>query len=321
MTKFTWSWLSIILLALSVTTFSACDDDDVTPVTEDFVEYLQSNQEYSLLVDALAEAELVDVINSLAQDVTLFAPTNTAMTAFLQAGGYSDLESVPDDFLRATLLNHIIPAPLLGTDFQTGYYSTLNDVREPSVSTAIYVNAVNELLINGDIDVTDPNILVEGGVIHEIDGVIAPSTLATFASTDPTFSLLFEAIGLVDTDGSLTAALANRDNDYVTVFAPTNTAFQALLDSNTEWNNLEDIDINLLNSVLQYHLVPDARVLSTDLTDGQRVSTQLGESVQIDLSGAQPRIVAAGNSATILLSDVIAENGVIHAIDSVLLPE
>jgi uncharacterized surface protein with fasciclin (FAS1) repeats len=308
------------MLALSLTTFSACDDDEV-PVTEDFVAYLQNNQEYSLLVDALVEADLVDAVNSFAQDVSLFAPTNAAMTAFLQANNLTDLESVPDDLLRATLLNHIIGSPLLATDFQTGYYGTANDVREASIGTAIFVNTANGVVINGGVNVTSPNILVDGGVIHEIDQVIAPSTLATFASADPNFSILFDAIVKVDSDGSLTAALADRDNAFITVFAPTNAAFQALLDSNAAWNSLDDIDEDLLRSVLLYHLIPGDRVLSSELTDGQRVTTQLGETVQIDLSGSQPRVIAAENSATITLLDVVAENGVIHAIDSVLLPE
>jgi uncharacterized surface protein with fasciclin (FAS1) repeats len=320
MTMITRSWLGLFLLALSITFFSACDDDEM-PVSEGFVEFLENNQEYSLLRDALVEADLVDAVNSLAGDLTLFAPNNTAMTAFLQANNFSNLESIPDDLLTATLLNHIVGPATLANEFQTGYYGTLNDTRETGVGTAVYVNTSSGVVINGTVNVIRPNRLTEDGIIHEIDAVILPSTLATFASSDPNFSILFDAIGRVDTDGSLTAALSDRAGSFFTVFAPTNAAFQALLDSSDDWNSLDDIDEALLRGVLLYHLVAGDRVLSSELTNGQTVPTQSGETVEIDLSGAQPQIIAAGNTATVIAADVIAENGVIHAIDAVLLPE
>lgn len=320
MTKLTWSWISVLLLALSITSFSACDDDE-DPVTEGFVEFLQNNQEYSLLVDALEEAELVDAVGSFATDVTLFAPNNTAMTAFLQANNFSDLESIPDELLQATLLTHIVGSPLLATDFQTGYYGTINDTKEAGIGSAIYVNTSSGVVINGSVNVIRPDQLTDDGVVHEISEVIAPSTLATFASVDPNFSILFDAILKVDTDGSLATALSDRDTPFITVFAPTNAAFQALLDSNPAWNSLDDIDEDLLRGVLLYHLVPGARVLSGDLINGQTVTTQAGETLEIDLSGAAPRIVGANSTATVVAADVVAENGVIHAIDTVLLPE
>jgi uncharacterized surface protein with fasciclin (FAS1) repeats len=320
MTTITRSWLGLLLLALSITFFSACDDEEM-PASEGLVEFLNNNQEYSLLRDALVEADLVDAINSLSGSVTLFAPNNTAMTAFLQANNFSDLESIPDDLLTATLLNHIIGPATLANEFQTGYYGTLNDTRETGVGTAIYVNTSSGVVINGAIDVIRPNRLNDDGVVHEINSVILPSTLATFASSDPNFSILFEAIGRVDTDGSLTAALSDRAGAFLTVFAPTNAAFAALLESNDDWNSLDDIDETTLRGVLLYHIVAGDRVLSEELSSGQTITTQSGETVTVDLSGTQPRIVAAGNTANVVAADVIAENGVIHAIDAVLLPE
>lgn len=320
MTTITRSWLGLIMLALSITVFSACDDEEV-PVSEGFVEFLDNNQEYSLLRDALVEADLVDAINGLTGDVTLFAPNNTAMTAFLQANNFSDLQAIPDDLLTATLLNHIVGPATLANEFQTGYYGTLNDTRETGVGTAIFVNTDSGVVINGAINVIRPNRLTDDGVVHEIDGVILPSTLATFASSDPNFSILFDAIGRVDTDGSLTAALSDRAGSFFTVFAPTNAAFVALLDSNDDWNSLDDIDETTLRGVLLYHLVAGDRVLSAELSSGQTIATQSGETLQVDLSGTQPQIIAAGNTATVVAADVVAENGVIHAIDAVLLPE
>lgn len=68
-----------------------------------------------------------------------------------------------------------------------------------------------------------------------------------------------------------------------TVFAPTNEAFQALLDSNNDWNTLADIDIATLENVLTYHVVDGVNVQSDQLTDDQAITT-LGGELTTDLS-------------------------------------
>lgn len=321
MTKLNWSWLGIVLLALTFTTFTACDDDEIQ-ADEGIIEFLDNNQEYSLFRDALEEAELEDDISFYTVDLTFFIPTNDAMTNFLQTNGFSDLQEVPDDLLRATLLNHIVGGQaLIAVQLQTGYYSTLNDEAEENLFTDIFISTDNGVIINGDIAVTQPDQIIEEGIVHEIDQVILPSSLLNFATADPNFSSLVAAITIVDADGSLTNALGSLSADPLTVLAPTNTAFQDLLDSNENWTSLADIDETTLESVLLYHLIPGSRILSTEIVDGQSVTTTAGGTVQFDLSGNAPSVVAAGSTATILLTDVIAQNGVIHAIDAVLLPQ
>jgi len=105
-----------------------------------------------------------------------------------------------------------------------------------------------------------------------------------------------------------------------TVFAPTNTAFQNLLDSNDDWNTLDDIPAETLEAVLLYHVTDEGNVRSGALMDDMNVNTLAGESLTVDLSGSAPVIEGGSSSAEVVLADIQGVNGVVHVIDEVLLP-
>jgi uncharacterized surface protein with fasciclin (FAS1) repeats len=97
-----------------------------------------------------------------------------------------------------------------------------------------------------------------------------------------------------------------------TVFAPTDQAFEKLLKelnvTPEELLNRED-----LKTILLYHVVP-GKVMSTDLKNGMKVKTLAGKEVLISLNPVKV------NNATVVKPDIQASNGVIHVIDTVLLP-
>ena len=97
-----------------------------------------------------------------------------------------------------------------------------------------------------------------------------------------------------------------------TIFAPTDEAFDALPDGTVE-GLLEDTD--QLTSILTYHVVPSAAV-SADLSDGQEIETVNGEMLTVSIEGDSVMI----GDATVTTADIEASNGVIHVIDSVLMP-
>ncbi len=98
-----------------------------------------------------------------------------------------------------------------------------------------------------------------------------------------------------------------------TVFAPTNAAFAALPEGTVE-NLLKPENKDQLTAILTYHVVPGA-VMSTDLTDGMSVATVNGAAVTIGTEGG-----VTVNDANVVTADIEASNGVIHAIDKVLMP-
>jgi uncharacterized surface protein with fasciclin (FAS1) repeats len=98
-----------------------------------------------------------------------------------------------------------------------------------------------------------------------------------------------------------------------TVFAPTDAAFAALPAGTVE-DLLKPENKDKLIAILTYHVVA-GKVMSTDLTEGMKAATVNGAEITITLDGG-----AKVNGATISTADIVASNGVIHVIDSVILP-
>jgi uncharacterized surface protein with fasciclin (FAS1) repeats len=98
-----------------------------------------------------------------------------------------------------------------------------------------------------------------------------------------------------------------------TVFAPTNAAFAALPEGVLE-SLLKPENKDKLVAVLTYHVI-GAKVMSTDLKEGQKAKTVQGEEVMISLKDG-----AKVNGANVASADIAASNGVVHVIDQVILP-
>lgn len=124
---------------------------------------------------------------------------------------------------------------------------------------------------------------------------------------DARFSTLVTAIEAAGLDDELSGA------GPLTLFAPTNAAFDALPDGVLE-AVLADVD--LLTDILLYH-VASGETLSTDLTNGQTIPTLLvGEALTVSIAASTVEV----NSATVTQADLQASNGVIHVVDAVLVP-
>lgn len=315
-------WLFSLLLLGSATLFTACDNDDDTmepaePVT--IVDYVLGDPNFSLLTDAVVKAELDGVLSGDGP-FTVFAPDNDAFQAFLDAIGTNTIDNTPKEALVAVLTNHVLAGNVRSTDLSTGYYSTLSATGFGDATTSLFVNLAGGVTINGTSAVTKADVEVDNGVIHVIDEVISLPSIVTFALADPNFSSLVAAL---TADGLSTnfVEVLSGDGPF-TVFAPTNAAFQALLDSNPDWNSVADIPTTVLETVLLYHVTDAGNVRSGDLSDGMMVTTLAsGETFTIDLDTATPTIIAGANTAQIIATDVQGINGVIHAIDTVILPE
>jgi uncharacterized surface protein with fasciclin (FAS1) repeats len=114
-----------------------------------------------------------------------------------------------------------------------------------------------------------------------------------------------KAAGLVET---------LQSNGPFTVFAPTNEAFNALPAGTLE-SLLKPENKSKLVSILTYHVV-GAKVMSTDLSNGQKAKTVEGQDIKVTLDNSGVMI----NDAKVVAADVSASNGVVHVIDKVILP-
>jgi uncharacterized surface protein with fasciclin (FAS1) repeats len=133
-------------------------------------------------------------------------------------------------------------------------------------------------------------------------------TLLALAESSPSFTVLAKAIKAA----GLSEVLQGKDN--LTVFAPTDAAF-AKLPQDALQELLKPENKEVLVKVLTYHVVPGS-VLSTDLKSGQVKSVEGGPiNVKVD-----PKTGVTVNDAKVSQADIKASNGVIHAIDEVILP-
>lgn len=157
-------------------------------------------------------------------------------------------------------------------------------------------------------------LLVMALMLTIVTPVFAQETIVDIAAGNEDFATLVAAVTAADP--SIAAALSGEGP--LTVFAPTNDAFAALLAA--LGTTAEDLLANteLLNTVLTYHVIPGA-VLAADVVglDGQSVATLQGEEISIAVvDGA----VVLNGSVNVVATDIVASNGVIHVIDAVLLP-
>jgi uncharacterized surface protein with fasciclin (FAS1) repeats len=145
-----------------------------------------------------------------------------------------------------------------------------------------------------------------------MDEVMATGTIVDVAVSDPDFSTLVSAIqaaGLAET--------LNGEGPF-TVFAPTNDAF-AKIPAATLQSLLEPANKATLTKILTYHVVA-AQVMAADVTPGEVVTVE-GQPFTVEVEGTDVYIVdGKGGRAQVVTTDVEASNGVIHVIDTVLIP-
>lgn len=291
------------------------------------VDIALGNPDFSILVAAVVKTNTVGLFSSATLNGTVFAPTNAAFAQlpapFNSANGISSISDPKDiKFLTQVLRYHIVVGRRNAAQLPNGGYSTFKSATTP-FDNQVYVsrNPANEVIINGNTKVVAADIQADNGVIHVVDKVLFYPTkdIAQIAISNGGFTALVAALkktGLVNT---LTSPTTN-----VTVFAPTDAAFAQLpapLNNAANISSIKDAaTINTLRTVLLYHVV-GGRVFSADLREGISVPMLAAGNTFITLAGgAKVKGTSNATASNIVLTDLLARNGVIHVIDSVLLP-
>lgn len=317
--------LSQLMTMFFITLFLAScsnDDDGGSPIPDGvtIADFVASNPDYSSLGAALDAAGLTAVLAGEGE-FTVFAPNNAAFTVFLNANGFASLEDVPVDALREILLNHVVDGLNLSSDLITGYITSLATGTSSSQNLSLFINTTSGVEINGVSEVTQADITVDNGVIHAVDAVIGIPNITTQALANPQFSVLVDAlIAASDSNINYVDLLSGTTASPFTVFAPTNDSFIALLTA-LGLSSLNDIPQDLLQIVLNYHVIAGANVRAEDLVNGGTAATFQGENLTFDLTGGAKIIDATGTPSNIIVTNVQTNNGVVHAIDKVLLPQ
>ena len=312
---------------------------------------------HELLEAAVGAAGLVDDL-ATAEAVTLFAPTDDAITALVTALAISAEELLALPELAGILTYHAVGAVAMSTDLSDGQQFTTLQGSDVSVTITDDAVMINQAMV------TVADLVAGNGVVHVIDAVLLPegctdsdacnydplalfddgscgeaigtacddmlwytendsveagcgcagtaiafASIAEILTTSPDHGLLVQA---ADTAG-LVPTLAS-DTVELTVFAPTDDAIGALVAA-MEITAEELLALPNLGDILLYHVVGGV-ALSTDLSDGQEIPTLQGDNVNVTIAAGTVKV----NDATVILADLIADNGVVHVIDAVLMP-
>ena len=140
----------------------------------------------------------------------------------------------------------------------------------------------------------------------------ATQSIGEMAAANPDLSILTAALKAAGLDTMMMEA-----GEY-TVFAPTDDAFAAVLTKLDVTKEELLANTDLLKSVLPYHVVPMV-VKAADIPYNTAIETVNGQTIMI--SDANVITDASGNTANITGTDMMATNGVVHVIDTVLLPK
>lgn len=234
---------------------------------------------------------------------TVFAPTDEAFAKLPEGTVASLLEEENLETLKAILLYHVVSGEVTAEQVMGLKGAvTLNGQRvDINTEGGVKVDAAT---------VVQADIMCSNGVIHVIDSVMLPAsaTIPEVASEAGQFSTLLaaaQAAGLVE---------ALSGEGPLTVLAPTDEAF-AKLPEGTVANLLRPENRDQLAEILKYHVI-SGRVYSEAVVGMDDASTLLGTDVHISVEDGTVMI----NDSQVIATDIDASNGVIHVIDSVLLP-
>ncbi len=291
-----WKTVAASFALICCTSTAQCADKDI-------VDTAVEAGSFNTLAAALQAADLVDALKGDGP-FTVFAPTDEAF-ANLPAGTVESLLKPENkEQLIAVLTYHVVSGNV-----------PASKVVELSGATTLNGQQVDFKAADGKVAVDSANVVTadiqcSNGVIHVIDQVILPAgddipTTATNAGSFKTLLAAAKAAGLVE-------ALSSAGP--LTVFAPTDDAFERL-PAGTVATLLKPENKAKLVEILKYHVV-SGRVYSTDALAAGTAKTLQGSPVKIAVKDG----VASVNDAKLVATDLDASNGVIHVIDSVLLP-
>lgn len=252
---------------------------------------------FETLLAALESTELKTTLQFL-EPFTVFAP-NDAAFAELPEG---TLENLSAEELTQILTYHVLDSQVMAGDLQPQ--------QDPATlqGESLYIEAENgAVTINNSATVTSADIEATNGVIHVVDAVLLPDAFGTVVDNA---IKRFDFTTLVDTVVDAELAEALQGDGPFTVFAPTNDAFADLPDG-----LLESLTPDQIQEILLYHVV-EGNIASGDLDGAQAAASMSGENLYITADNG----VTVNGSSSVVAADIGSSNGIIHAIDEVLIP-
>jgi transforming growth factor-beta-induced protein len=275
--------------------------------TKNIVEIAASDERFSTLVAAVTKAGLVETLSGPGP-FTVFAPTNDAFAALLAELGITAEELLNSPDLASILTYHVVAGKVTAADVVKLSKATTVNGKDITIEVVD-----GNVILNGSIKVIITDLMASNGVIHVIDGVLLPPanpkpSIVEIATSNPDFSTLVAALQAANLVEALSA------KGPFTVFAPTNAAFEKLAASlHLEVADL--LELPNLADILLYHVASGA-VKAEQAVELETIETLQGSSVSVSVRNGKVFI----NDSQVISADIEASNGVVHVIDTVLIP-
>jgi len=278
---------------------------------------LPNLQTLNQIITSPSYKPVYDILNNAALKLTLFAPDDNAFKA-------ANIDPSKVDVVTQVLYYHVLGAAVRSADLKTQQFpSTLMSNQSyvnigAGKSQALDVIKNDNVYVNWGIpenradtaEVVQADIQSSNGYIHIINAVASfPENVSTTAQEAglTTFIQALNKVGLTQTVDTTVG---------LTVFAPTNEAF-----ADVQWEKLSNAE---LKNILLYHVVPALAAgipYSTTFTQLEQFPTLEGSDIAVYLEkNGQLLVEAAKTNATVTLPNALTKNGVVHVIDTVLLP-
>ena len=294
----------------TATPASTCSQSEQAKLT-DIVHTAEHAKQFNTLLAALEAADLADALRGPGP-FTVFAPTDKAFAALPAGTVESLLNPENKGTLQAVLKYHVVPGRVMSSQLMK--FQNAKTLQGSKLNLTLRVN---------DARVIKPDIKTTNGVIHVVDRVIIPDGAKPIsgyaikkapAQTDKTIVETAMEVGQFKTLVAAIQAAGLADalggEGPFTVFAPTDAAFEKLPAGTVE-SLVQPENRAKLQAILKYHVLP-AKLGSNDIVAAHTVKTLSGQKIY-------PSLMV--DDAALQIKNIYCSNGVIHVIDTVILPK
>lgn len=328
-----------LLLLISQISFNGCQKVEIKQTTTTDVNLLQflkqdSLQRFTELVHIIEKVGYTSFMNAYGT-YTLFAPTDSAIDAYVKRTGKGSIDALPVDSLKSMLKLHLLDEEIYTSNFNDGKLPSVTMYGQFLVTQVKNIGGVATYIVNRQAKIIQPNIQLGNGVIQVIDNVLTPSiyTLTQLIEQNPDYSIFAEALKATGFDDTLNLMTLQGDTSrrWFTVIAEPNQAladsgiysYQDLKARYSNTGNPAD-PADSLNLYVAYHIIPGNQYLA-DIVMANSHATMAPLQVITDIVRNDTILLNDDQYSTLTgtvhepgipldqsLSDVSATNGVLH---------
>ncbi len=309
------------------------------------MDVLEADDAFEIVLQAIIAAELEDTLRGPGP-FTVFAPTDGSWRTYrLERDTSPEAIFGNQVFMRQLLLYHVVPGLVTEADFLTvGVPVEVTTINGGTIRVTLNETRNRFLFNNGRAQTVTQGTLAGNGIVYRIDNVLPPpQDTAVFPAIEEPSPLQgaaaapvapFSLVDALEANGNVSTLLAalratgldaplNAPGEF-TLFAPSNGAFDSYFNETGTNAGAVLANPDALRPILEYHVVPGAITANAirNLARPITVDTINGRPLVLGLNSEElPQLILNNGRAFVTVPDNLANNGVYHVLDNVLLPQ